>query len=63
MPLWRKLLLGCLVIAMAAGILLTWGSIFSILMALGLLYTAGILLYQKYILDDGSRDDWGEQNG
>ena len=63
MPLWRKILLVCVVAAMALGIALTWGSIFSIVMALGLLYTLGILAYQRYILDDENRDNWGEENG
>lgn len=63
MPLWRRILLICLVTVMVLGIVLTWGSIFSIVMTLGLLYTMGILAYQKYILDDEDRDQWGEQNG
>ena len=63
MPLWRRILLICLVTVMVLGIVLTWGSIFSIVMTLGLLYTIGILAYQKYILDDEDRDQWGEQNG
>jgi len=63
MPLWRKLLLVCAVIAMIAGVVLTWGSIFSIVMALGLLYTLGILAYQRFLLDDEDRDNWGEENG
>ena len=63
MPLWRKLLLVCAVIAMIAGVVLTWGSIFSIVMALGLLYTVGILAYQRFLLDDEDRDNWGEENG
>ena len=63
MPLWRRILLICLVTVMVLGIVLTWGSIFSVVMTLGLLYTMGILAYQKYILDDEDRDQWGEQNG
>ena len=63
MPLWRKLLLVCAVIAMIAGVVLTWDSIFSIVMALGLLYTVCILAYQRFLLDDEDRDNWGEENG
>lgn len=60
---WRKIALTILAALMILGILLTWGSIFSIVMALGLFSAAAMLLIRKHILNDRDNDWYGDQNG
>ncbi len=58
MQLWQKLLLTALVAALTAGMILTWGSIGSGILAFCLLATGGSLLYQHFLTnhDDDSWD-------
>lgn len=62
MNTWQKIALAVLVGLMILGILLTWGSIFSIVMAMGLFSAAAMLLIRKF-LDDRDNDFYGDQNG
>ena len=59
---WRKIALAVLVGLMILGILLTWGSLFSIVLAIGLFSAAAMLLIRKF-LDDRDNDFYGDQNG
>jgi len=64
MAAWQKIALAIVLVLMVVSILVTWGSIFSIVMTLGLLYAGGVLLYQKFILNGREDNDyWGDQNG
>ena len=63
MQTWRKIALAVVVALMVLGILLTWGSIFSVVMAFGLFSAAAILMIRKFILDDRENDFYGDQNG
>lgn len=63
METWRKIALAVVVALMILGILLTWGSIFSIVMAMGLFSAAAVLMIRKFILDDRENDFYGDQNG
>ncbi len=62
MEMWRKLLLTGLALAAIAGILLTWGSIGSIILAAGLLAGASAAVYQRYLVNN-EESDWEDTNG
>ena len=62
MAQWRKIALAVVAGLMVLSILLTWGSIFSIVMAMGLFSAAAMLLIRKF-LDDRDNDFYGDQNG
>ena len=53
----RKILLAVLLIAMVTVILVTWGSIGSIMLTLGLLVSLGAILI-RYIMDKRDPDDF-----
>ena len=55
---WQKLLLGLMVTAMALTAVLTWGSLGSAVMVMGLILTASVLLWRKFLLKD--EDDYYE---
>lgn len=63
METWRKIALAVIMAAMILMILFTWGSIFSIVMAMGLFSAAAVLLFRKYLPDDRESDFYGDQNG
>lgn len=60
---WRKIALIVLAGLMILGILLTWGSLFSVVMALGLFSAATLLLIRKFVPDDRENDFRTDQNG
>lgn len=59
----RKIALAVVMAAMILGVLLTWGSLFSIVLAMGLFSAAAVLLFRKYLPDDRESDFYGDQNG
>lgn len=59
---WRKLLLALVVHLMVLGVVLTWGSLFSVVMAMALFSAAAMLLIRRF-LDDRDGDFYGDQNG
>lgn len=63
METWRKIALAVVVGLMILGILLTWGSMFSIVMAFGLFSAAALLMIRRFLLDDRENDFYGDQNG
>lgn len=63
MQTWRKIALAVVVGLMILGILLTWGSLFSIVLAMGLFSAAAILMFRKFLPDDREGDFHGDQNG
>lgn len=62
MPFWRKLALTLVVLLMVLGVVLTWGSLFSVVMAMALFSAAAMLLIRRF-LDDRDGDFYGDQNG
>ena len=57
----RKIALAVLVIAMVLSIWIFWGSVFSILMAFGLILMVPALLMQRFLNRDGEDDYWGSE--
>ena len=57
----RKIALAVLVIAMVLSIWIFWGSVFSILMAFGLILMVPALLMQRFLNRDDEDDYWGSE--
>ena len=55
------LALAVLVIAMVLSIWIFWGSVFSILMAFGLILMVPALLMQRFLNRDSEDDYWGSE--
>ncbi len=63
METWRKILIAVVLVLSIFAIWLTWGSIFSIIMTMGILLGGCALLLQKFVFCDRDNDYWGDQNG
>lgn len=63
MESWRKTALAVVVALMVLGILLTWGSLFSVVMAFGLFSAAAVLMIRRFAPYDRESDFYGDQNG
>lgn len=56
-----KIALTVLVLAMVLSIWIFWGSVFSILMAFGLILMVPALLMQRFLNRDDEDDYWGSE--
>ena len=62
MSLLKKILLALLVLALLVLIIVTWGSIASIIFASGLVMTIPIYLFNRFINTDKTSDFTDDQN-
>ena len=58
----QKILLGILVLGLIVAIILTWGSVASIIFALGLIGIPPIYLFNRYINTDETSDFVDDKN-